>query len=414
MAGEPDNLGMGTGFDFNPAVSPYREDPYPFYRMARARPVGWSASLGAWLVARYTDVQTVLGAPDTFSAKAAYPLLYNNAPEVVAELRAGGVPEQRRLVDEDSSRHRHVRALLDVGLRGHRVRSLLPLLQRHADELIDAFSDGAAELVGEYASPYVQRVINTIIGFPPEDIDQIESWTNDGFAVDNPTLPVDAKIAAARRLGDYTRYLQALIEDRRTAPRDDLISILAHGANGIPPVADDHHIHGIVRGTRIAGFPTTRDAITATTLLALQHPAIHEGITHHATSTIIEASEEALRRNPPNRGVYRVTTRDTVLGGTRLPPGARLALLFDSANRDDTVFSHPDTPTLDRPNIHDHLSFGRGLHTCPGAPVARTEIRIALRTLFHRLPRLRLPANHTPTYRAHHLTRGLEHLHVHW
>ena len=404
----------GQPVDFNPMVSPHRDNPYPFYQLARSRPVTLSRALDAYLVTRYTDIHTVLDDPDTFTSRNAFPRIYDNAPEVVAELRAGNVPEWRRLVDEDKPRHRQVRALMDVGISGQRIRSLLPLIQRSADELVDALTGGTADLVSQYATPYVAAIINAIIGFPPEDAPRIQAWTNDQLAMTNPTLPAERKVLAARGLGEFTRYLQKLIDDRRASPRDDLISVLTHGANGIAGVAEDDYVQGIIRGTRIAGFPTTRDAITATTLHALQNRHVNQGVVAEPTRTIIKASEEALRRNPPNAGVFRFTTREVELGGALLPAGARLLLVFDSANRDETVFADPDTFVLDRPNVHDHLSFGRGQHACPGAQMARAEIRVALRTLFGRLPDIRLADGYRPTYQGAHLVRGLAALDVCW
>ena len=129
---------------------------------------------------------------------------------------------------------------------------------------------------------------------------------------------------------------------------------------------------------------------------------------------IPRATEEILRRDAPHRGLFRITTRDTELGGTPLPAGTPLLLLFGSGNRDETVFPDPDAVDLDRANVRDHLAFGRGLHVCPGAPMARAEIRVALEHLMKRLPGLRLADGFRPTYIASYFFRGLESLHVTW
>ena len=98
-----DTLGTEAAapFDFNPMISPDREDPHLFYRVARERPVTLSPSIGAYLVSRYADISTVLADPDTYSSAAALPMIYDNPPEVVAVLEAGGVPETRMVVNED-------------------------------------------------------------------------------------------------------------------------------------------------------------------------------------------------------------------------------------------------------------------------------------------------------------------------
>jgi cytochrome P450 len=106
--------------------------------------------------------------------------------------------------------------------------------------------------------------------------------------------------------------------------------------------------------------------------------------------------------------------RDVELGGTRLPAGAPMLLLFGSGNRDEAAFAHPDDVDLDRPNVRQHLAFGRGLHSCPGAPMARAEIRVALETLIRRRPGLRLADGYQPTYIASYFFRGLESLDVTW
>jgi cytochrome P450 len=257
----------------------------------------------------------------------------------------------------------------------------------------------------------VQTIIGAVIGFPPEDTARIQSWTDDLNLLWNHFVPVPDRVAAARRVGAYTRYLQALIDDRRAHPRDDLISTLVHGADGLPGLPDDF-LHNHIRGDRVAGLDTTRDAITSTVLIALQDPTVRAGIDEDPTRTIVKVIEEALRRDAPHRGLFRITTREVELGGTLLPQGSLLLLLFGSANRDPGVFPDPDTVDLDRDNVRSHVAFGKGLHVCPGAPLARAEIRVAVETLFTRLPHLRLADGYQPTYIASYFFRGLESLDV--
>jgi cytochrome P450 len=145
-------------------------------------------------------------------------------------------------------------------------------------------------------------------------------------------------------------------------------------------------------------------------LIALQDPTVRAGIDEDPTRTIVKVIEEALRRDAPHRGLFRITTREVELGGTLLPQGSLLLLLFGSANRDPGVFPDPDTVDLDRDNVRSHVAFGKGLHVCPGAPLARAEIRVAVETLFTRLPNLRLADGYQPTYIASYFFRGLESL----
>ncbi len=403
-----------AAFDFNPMTSPHREDPHLFYRAARQGPPRLSPTLGAYLVTRYDDLVTVIDDPQTYSSAAAVPKIYTNPPEVVEVLRAGNVPETNAVVNEDEPEHTPVRRVFDAGFTGARVRAMLPTMRARAEELVDGFPEGRADLVGDYAVPFVQTVINAIIGFPPEDAAQIQVWTDDVNMLWNLLAPLEARVASAHRMADYTRYLQALIDERRAHPREDLLSDLVHGANGHPGLSDEL-VQNIVRGAaRVAGFDTTRDAITATMLLILQDDAVRARVLDDPARAIPKVTEEALRRDAPHRGLFRVTTRDTELGGTDLPGGTPILLLFGSGNRDETRFPQPDAVDLDRPNVREHLAFGRGLHVCPGAPMARAEIRVALETLVHRLPGLRLADGFEPTYIASYFFRGLESLDVTW
>ena len=400
--------------DFNPMASPHREDPHVFYRAARERPVTFSPSIGAYLVTRYANLVTVLDDPQTFSSKAALPMIYDNPPEIVAVLREGQVPETTMVVNEDEPERIRFRRVFDAGFTGARVRAMVPLMRERTTALIDQFAGDRANLVADYAIPFVQAVISAVIGFPAEDTARIQAWTNDVNMLWNMLAPVDARIASARRMADYTRYLQALIDDRRAHPREDLISDLVQGANGYPGVPDAY-VHNMIRGAaRVAGFDTTRDAITATVLIMLENPGVRERILADPARIIPKLTEEALRRDAPHRGLFRVTTREVDLGGTPLPAGAPMLLLFGSGNRDEAVFARPDEADLDRPNVRDHLAFGRGLHSCPGAPLARAEIRVALETLIRRLPGLRLADGYQPTYIASYFFRGLESLDVAW
>ncbi len=204
--------------DFNPTVSPHREDPHLFYRAARQRPPVLSPTLGAYLVTRYADLVTVIDDPDTYSFKAALPMIYANPPEVVAALERGGVPETTMVVNEDEPEHVRFRRVFDAGFTGARVRAMLPTMRACAAELADGFQEGHADLVADYAVPFVQTVISAIIGFPPEDTARIQAWTDDFVLLWSPLAPVEPRVEAAKRMADYTRYLQALIEDRRAHP----------------------------------------------------------------------------------------------------------------------------------------------------------------------------------------------------
>src|SRR5690349_6354720 len=160
-------------------VSPHREDPQLFYREARAHSPMINPVLGAYMVTRYDGLVTDIDAPETYSSAVAVPKIYWNPPEVTEVLRAGGVPETNAVVNEDEPAHHPIARVFDAGFTGARVRAILPTMHATAESLIDGFTDRRADLVGGYAVPFVQSVINAIIGFPAEDGDRIQQWTDD-------------------------------------------------------------------------------------------------------------------------------------------------------------------------------------------------------------------------------------------
>ncbi|WP_420593788.1 cytochrome P450 [Deinococcus sp.] len=404
---------MDNSFDFNPMLGRDRQNPYLFYAEARELPVAFSPSIGAFMVSRYADLQTVLDDPATYSSRAALPTSYGVSPELDAELRRGNVPETAMVVNDDGETHRWTRRVMDAAFTGARVRALGPLMRSRAAELIAGLPSGGAELVADYAAPFVRTIIQAAIGLPEADTAQLQVWSDEQVVAINPLAPMEDRIEAARQLGEYTRYLQVLIDERRQHPRDDLISDLIHGGNGLPGL-DDDRVHSIIRAVRVAGFDTTRDAITMTLFSLLQDREAYDRVVADPARNLSKLVQEVLRREAPHRGLFRLVTRDTELGGTALTAGSVLLLLFGSGNRDETVFADPDRLDLDRANAHKHLAFGQGLHVCPGEPVARAEIRVAVETLLTARPGLRLAPEYTPTYIASYLFRGLERLDVTW
>lgn len=400
--------------DFAPLVPPDRQDPTDFYRWARTeRPVFFSPSVGAWLITRYDDLMTVVHDPDTYSSRNAVPSIWDNPPEVTEAL-AGCVRAGTAIVNEDEPRHGPLRKVLNHAFSGHRVRAVQPLMQRRADELLDAVSaDRRVELVSQYADPYVQTVVSAVFGIPDDDVEQVCRWTEDSLLITDPSAPLDRKIAAARGLVAYEAYISDLIEDRRRHPREDFISDMVHGAGDDVPAMSREDILYAFRGLRVAGHDTTRDTITTSVLLMLQHREHWERACADPRS-IPRLIEESLRRDAPHRGLMRITNRETELGGVRLPEGAPLLLLFGSGNHDETKFPDPETMRPDRDNLRDHLAFGHGIHRCAGATLARTEIRVAIETLTRRLPGLRIEPGYEPTYVASYLFRGLETLPLRW
>lgn len=404
----------GTGHDYNPMVPPYRDDPYPFYRWSRQeQPVVFLESLGAWAVTRYDDVVRILRDPARFSSAVAIGL-DANPPQVLEKLR-DCIPWGTHVVNTDPPEHGPARRIANKIFRAQRFHAFRPRMRAIADELIDAFVHrGHAELVGDFTSRFTFQVIAELAGVEPADLDRVALWNEDNLALMSPTFPLERKLAAAERMADYDAYVLDLIEQRRSAPRDDIMSDLVHleERTGEPPM-DLPDLVGFWRGLFGAGIHTTKDAIGNTLYTLLEQREHWESAC--ANSAIIpDLLEESLRRDAPHRGLFRLTTEEVELGGITLPPGSRLLLLFGSANRDESRFPEPDEFRPQRSSIGDHVAFGGGIHHCVGSQLARLEGQVALEALTDRLPDLRLAPGFVPRYSPTYFFRGLEHLDVVW
>ncbi len=132
------------------------------------------------------------------------------------------------VVNDDGEDHAWTRRVLELAFTGARVRALIPLMQRRADELIDAFGDGSnrIDLVADYAAPFVRTVVDEVMGLSFADAAQIQAWSDCQILLSNPLAPAHARAEAAKQLGDYTRYMQTLTDERRQERRSDLMSDL--------------------------------------------------------------------------------------------------------------------------------------------------------------------------------------------
>ena len=399
--------------EFNPMVEPHRQDPHLFYDWARReRPVAYSQSLQAWLVTRYADLKAIVSDPVTYSSAPALPSVWANPAEVL-EVLQGCIPEANSMINADEPVHAPMRRVFNPAFTGRRVRELKPAMLREANRLIDSFIEaGRADVVAQYAAPFVRHVLSWAAGIPDDDIASVHQWNEEFMKVFNPLLPVEIKVEAAKHYRPYEEYLSELLRSRAAEPRDDLASYLINGGQGLPPLCFEDALY-LLRGSLSAGFDTTRDTIASAVLKLMEHRALWDASADD-DRTLRHVIEETLRAEAPHRGLMRVTTRAVTLGGEQLPKGARLLLLFGSGNRDEQHFPDPDLFDINRENVRDHLAFGDGIHRCPGAPMARQEVFVALQVLRSRLPQLQLASDYQPTYAASYFFRSPEQVLAVW
>jgi cytochrome P450 len=411
MSTEPERGRLGDSY--NPFVPPHKDDPYPFYAQARrSEPVFYSPILDLWIVTRYEDVVRVSRNTADFSSRDALRNL-ELAP-AAARVAAEGYPVGSRIVNDDPPVHTRLRAFLSQVLDLRRTEAHEPRTRAITNELVDGFvNDGKVDLVSRLAQPMPLMVLFDILGLPPGDLPQVRRWLADSVALITRPMPEEEQVACVRSRIAYQRYMLDIIKERRRERRDDLVSALIDARiEGEPPLGDVD-IMDIVFGTVDAGGETTVHLIGTAVWLLLRDGEAWRSIVRDPAG-IPGAVEEALRMESPVHGFPRLCKRDVDVGGVRIPAGARVYMLYASANHDEERFEEPERFCPQRKAAERHLSFGHGVHYCAGAPLARSQARVAIDVLRERLPTLRLAGEGPPSFLTSFIVRGLARLEVAW
>jgi cytochrome P450 len=377
---------------FDDAVAGDARDPYPELAAARrdtpVQQLDMSSmphdeALPVFFVYRYDDVVRVMRDAETFSSAQ------------IIELIMGDIMGEHIMLGMDDPEHGRYRALVQTAFRQKALaRWETGLVAHTANELVDRFAGrGHANLVPEFTFPYPTKIIAALLGLPGEDYKQFQRWS---IEIMNFHSKREEAIAASREVQEY---LVGILADRRANPREDIISDLATAELDGEHLTDDE-IFSFVRLLLPAGVETTFRSLGNLLYLLLSHPDQLDAV-RNDRALIPQAIEEGLRFETPLLNFTRVATKDTELGGVKIPAGSTLIVMNGAANRDDTRFPDPDDFDIFRTEPKTHISFGTGPHVCLGMHLARLEIRVALNTLFDRLPNLRLdPAGDDPHIRG--------------
>jgi len=403
--------------DYNPANE--NEILYPFATWAAARhetPVFFSPVLNSYVVMRYEDINAVLTDAETFSSGVMLKPLKQRPPEVEEILATGFDPSRLgAIVMLDPPMHTKIRKATIPAFSPRRVAALADKVHSTADELIDAMiaAGPGADFVDAFAYPLPLRIIARILGVPVEDAVQLHDWAAAKMALQYGDMPLEEHMEVARKFVDFQRYILERIEEKRSNPQEDFIStLIAFEDDGAP--LEDVVLVGQVMGLVNAGHETV------TTMLTM---GLHQLLRDRSQWNELVANpelagavvEESLRFDGPMKMLSREAKRDTEIGGVAIPAGARVGLVVGSANRDEGAFSDPDRFDIHAQRKgHPHFAFGRGVHLCAGAPLARLEGRIAFERLSTRLPSLRLREGEHLRFARNTAVRIPLSLHVEW
>jgi cytochrome P450 len=289
----------------------------------------------------------------------------------------------RTILQMDEPEHRMQRALVSPAFRSKMLeRWEESLVRTVVNELIDQFAGrGHADLVKELTFNFPVQVIARILGLPRRDYPKFQRWA---IEITSVAANWDRGVAASEALRDY---FAEVLADRRRDPSDDLITELVQVEVDGQRLGDEE-IYSFLRLLLPAGVETTYRASGSLLFALLTHPD-QMALVREDRSLLNQAIEEAVRWEPPVTIILRRAMRDTELAGVPVKEGADVALLLGAANRDARKYDHPDEFDMFR-EVRQHVGFGFGVHVCLGMHLARMETRVAVDTLFDRLPDLRL------------------------
>jgi len=388
----------------SPMLPENRADPYPIYAFMREREPVHHAPDGSWVLTRYDHSAALLRDP-RFSTNPAR-LTEGPDPASMGPIRQVGSTLMMFLDPPD---HTRLRSLVSQAFTPRMVESLRPRIQLLVDELLDAVVEtGAMDVLADLAYPLPTVVICELLGVPPEDREKFKAWSSDASRLLDGYLD-QAAMDKGMVAGMYLfQYFTDLVEERRSQPREDLLSALIAAGDG-----GDALTHAELLSTAtllfVAGFETTMNLVGNGTLALLRNPGELARL-RDDPSLVRTGIEELLRYDGPVHVTARIATEDVPIGGFTVREGEQVVAVLGAANRDPAQFPEPDRLDVARtPNRH--LGFGGGPHFCLGAALARMEGQIAFETMLRRLPDLELATEH-PGYRDHFVIRGVTELGV--
>ena len=402
------------------------QDPYPYYEYLREHgPVWREPHHGVVMVTGYEEALEVYHDAATFSncnavagpfARWPVPLMGADVSEIIAKYR-DALPFSDQLPTFDPPRHTAHRGLLARLITPKRLKENEEFMWRLADRQIDEFlARGACEFIHDYARPFTLLVIADLLGVPESEH---ETFRRELQGDQRPSRMRDADGTVPHKPLEflYQRFT-TYIEERRCAPRDDVMTGLATATfpdGSLPEVRD---VMLIAANLFAAGQETTARLLGVMFQLIGEHPALQR-LLRDERDRLPNFIEECLRLETPLQSTFRLSRVATTIGGVAIPPGTTVMLIPAAANRDPRRFADPAAFRLDRPNWRQHLAFGFGVHSCAGAPLARAEARVSAERLLDRMAGIRISEKahgaagaRRYEYPATYMLRGLERLHL--
>ncbi len=355
-----------------------KTDPYPAYaEMRRNAPVCQVDPGGMWAVTRLDDVLHVLKNPELFSSRGFG--IATNPPWL------GGNPFSDSMITMDPPQHGRLRGLISRGLGPSAIARMEPRVKAFAREAVAALPLGQPlDIMPPYALRIPANVIGDLMGLSPSLHTRLKQWADLITGGVTTVRPDDEarKQLARNAVADLRHYFGEVLDERRRAPAEDLVTELL-GAEVDGEALTQDELIAFMALLLVGGIETVVHLLAASLLVLLDRPELWARL--RADRSLIPAFiDEVLRYEPPVHAAPRTTTQEVELGGVKLPKGAPVLVMLGSATRDEAHFPDGDRFDIERTGPKN-LPFGHGVHFCLGAPLARIEGRIGLEALFDRV-----------------------------
>ncbi|HFK1788891.1 TPA: cytochrome P450 [Bacillus pacificus] len=401
-------VGLSIEDGINLASAQFKEYAYEIYKESRKKqPILFvnQVEIGKeWLITRYEDALPLLKDnrlkkdwTNVFSqdTKNMY-LSVDNSDHLTTHM-----------LNSDPPNHSRLRSLVQKAFTPKMIAQLDGRIQRIADDLIsDIERKGTLNLVDDYSFPLPIIVISEMLGIPKEDQAKFRIWSHAVIA--SPETPEEIK-ETEKQLSEFITYLQYLVDVKRKEPKEDLVSALIL-AESEGHKLSARELYSMIMLLIVAGHETTVNLITNTVLALLENPNQLQLLKDNP-KLIDSAIEEGLRYySPVEVTTARWAAEPFQIHHQTIQKGDMVIIALASANRDETVFENPEIFDITREN-NRHIAFGHGSHFCLGAPLARLEAKIAITTLFKRMPELQIKGDRKDIkWQGNYLMRSLEEL----
>lgn len=370
------------------------QDPYEYLAYLRSRnPVYREPHYGVVAVTGYQEANEAFRNTDVFSACVSIggpfpPLPFvPDGDDITAQIEEHRhqFPIFEHMVTMDPPEHTRARMLLSRLLTPKRLKENEEYMWRLADRQLDEIvARGRCDFLDAYAKPFATLVIADLLGVPDSDRDEFRARLAGHKEPGSRVGALDSEPVGSNPLQWLEETFGEYIADRRANPRDDILGVLA--STKYPDGAEPEIIDVVRPATFLfaAGQETVTKLLSAAVRVLAERPELQR-LVREDRSLIGSFIEESLRIESPTKVDFRLARKTTELGGVEIKAGTVVMLCIGAANRDPHKFDNPDEFVIDRRNAREHIAFGRGIHTCAGAPLARTEGQVTLNRMLDRV-----------------------------